>query len=522
MLKWFRRKLSGGSAGEDVDGDGGLAGQVQKIKSNTFETRGELNQAITDGIASEIMNVLNDPRFKDLSLGDQFELLDHVEAIYTYTANRTGLTLAPRLCSLFNEYLENTDVDLFRLIRTYNLLFYLYWSSTCTNEDARPFDREVVIPFSRHLIRHCEGESLKKRTKLSSDGTINVCYLSMFCYLGDGNALANIIYSCLEGHHAIASGKFNIHLYAWMYYDDEFIEKVESLGVKVTCFELHKDMNNLAKLRQAFFDDSIDVLITDTNGGVATYLFESRVAPIQVFYDLGMPFWSLKNMDSVISMRGNDADYHAGYDYHELPITHIDATIWTRPDQAVVDGERSKYPAASHVLGYYGRAAKVNESYLNIIREILRRHDDAIFILGCTGDASLISGFIAQNALEGRLILVNEFVDGHLYSEIFDIFMDTFPLVGGISCREAMAKEKPVVSMVSEEWNKLISVSRDPELVARDADAYTTIVDRLISDESYYREAGQRALQIVEQQSRAHELPEAIEEIVSSLVESRR
>src|SRR5262249_47572398 len=79
-------------------------------------------------------------------------------------------------------------------------------------------------------------------------------------------------------------------------------------------------------------------------------------------------------------------------------------------------------------------------------------------------------------------------------------FLDTFPLTGGYSCREVVAKGKPVVHMLSDEMPNL-NACLDPELQASQPDEYVTHVSRLLDDPAFYRQACRRAFEISRQYS---------------------
>ena len=96
--------------------------------------------------------------------------------------------------------------------------------------------------------------------------------------------------------------------------------------------------------------------------------------------------------------------------------------------------------------------------------------------------------------------MVNEFVDGLVWAEFLDVFLDTFPLAGGYSCREVMAKGKPIVHMLSEDMPNLDEFL-DPELGAQSVDDYVYRVSRLLQDRALYTRACERALQLAREQA---------------------
>lgn len=477
-----------------------------------------IDQAINSDLARRLGVILTDKAFLKLKLPVQYRLLDYILDIFSQTHNRHSLELAPQVATVFRAYLARPDVDLERLIKTYDMLHMLYWVAATRNEDMRPFDAQVVVPFSRFLADYCRKEGLPERRELSGEPAIRLCYLSEFSYFGEGNALANVLHSVLKGHALLGSKKFEVFFYSWMYNSDEFLEKIRGLGVSVRKFELHKDWNNLALLRQAFRDDRVDVVITEVSTGVPSYLFESRVAPVQIFYELGFPFWTIPGVDAVLEARGVEPA-SLGMDpakVFSIPNVFVEGSL-ERGAQGVAE-ERLKFPPARQVLGYYGRLSKVTEPYLEMLGKVLSHHPDTIGILAGTGDPQMINEFIRRRGLSKRLFLVNEFVHGPLYAQLFYIFLDTFPFIGGVSCREAMEQGRPVVSMDSADWRGMLIKSRDPQLLAGNASEYAALVLRLLDDPIFYEQASRASREIAGREKLRPDTAQAIEAIVERLV----
>ena len=147
------------------------------------------------------------------------------------------------------------------------------------------------------------------------------------------------------------------------------------------------------------------------------------------------------------------------------------------------------------ILGTYGRLIKVTPDYLAIVESLLRRHPGITFAIGGSGDPAPVRRFIAERGLEKRIHLFDGYVDGHLWGHALDVFLDTFPLHGGASCREVIAKGGPVVSLHDEDMPNLSEDERIPTLVARSLAGYEAIVSRLVDDRAFLEAARQQTRQ---------------------------
>jgi len=108
-----------------------------------------------------------------------------------------------------------------------------------------------------------------------------------------------------------------------------------------------------------------------------------------------------------------------------------------------------------------------------------------------TGDSRLVRTFISDDALGGRVTFIHENVDLNIYGRIVDVFLDTFPFIGGLACRDVACHGKPVVSMLAGEWDILLKEERVPSLLASDSEEYLSIATRLVLDNDFYAECVQ-------------------------------
>jgi len=130
---------------------------------------------------------------------------------------------------------------------------------------------------------------------------------------------------------------------------------------------------------------------------------------------------------------------------------------------------------------------KLTPDYLRAVERILLAVPQARFVAGGSGDPAPILAFAAASPAGARLHVQARFVPGHAWGSLLDVFLDTWPLTGGESVRETMAKGCPVVALHSNEMPAL-DLQRDPALLARDWAAFEGHAIALL------RDAGARGL----------------------------
>lgn len=217
-----------------------------------------------------------------------------------------------------------------------------------------------------------------------------------------------------------------------------------------------------------------------------------------------MPAWPVCNLDAVFNSFGFDPQ-KAGWG--DADMLRIDAP-WDRDalNPAVAEddivAERARLPAHTRLVGSYGRFSKVTLPYLQAVEQILLRCPDVGFVLGGTGDATPIRSFIAESPAGSRMAAEERYVAGHVWGHILEILLDTWPVTGGVSAREMLAKSKPVLTRYSDEM-PAIHRQRDPSLVATSWESFADKAVHLLQDREAYAAASLRAGMLVRRLSEA-------------------
>ena len=453
-------------------------------------------------------------------------MIAQIQAIYTQSYDARGRLLIPFIERILHRALATGGAGLNSLCLLFDLLYFLYWFASDNLDQQRGFGTAVVAPFAT-AIR--DGSACRELPCAAGRplgrNPLRLGYLSQFASLGPGNAIGPFVHRLLGALSRHFPGHYRLVLYAWMFHDDASLALLDGVDVLIRRFTLSSMTERIAAVAGAIAADEIDILITDMNSALPTVLFERRVAPIQIYYQFGMPFWPLVNLDAVFSAECCPPDL-AGFDpgkYFAMGLGPWDIpALAPEVAPAHVAAERARFPQGARLIGTYGRLAKITPDFLEIIADLLTRHKQIMVILGGTGDGSAIRQFVAGRGLAGRLELVEGYVDGHVWGHILEIFLDTFPLAGGISAREMVARTRPVVTMRSADYPTFTEEERVPLLVARDPQSYVETVSRLIEDPSFYAAACAATRDFVASRPREPDYAAAVVRALTAVVRRTR
>jgi hypothetical protein len=293
---------------------------------------------------------------------------------------------------------------------------------------------------------------------------------------------------------ALRDGGHELIIYAWRFTDEAFVAFLADCGA--VCHQLGRGtaQETILAVEAQIASDRPGIMVSDMNNAIPTALFSRRSAPVQIFLQAGLPAWPVQNLDAVFNSFGFDPKV-AGWGRARIigfnppwDLAMLDPFVSAEE----IGRERAKLPQGRRLIGSYGRLAKVTEPYLKAAERILLCCEDVAFVLGGTGDAAAIQAFIADSPVGDRMHVEQRFVPGHVWGHILDMLLDTWPVTGGESCREMIAKGRPVVSLHSAEM-PAIDQQRDRQLVARDWVSYVEHAVSLLRYETILEAARQRA-----------------------------
>lgn len=432
-------------------------------------------------LADEIIGLLDCPGFRSLAPAMRGAVFFRILLIYSTVWQAEARRIVPAVEQAFEDLCADAPDDIEALSSGYDALYFLYWSTENAILKQQNFGARVVAPFARAIRSRAAPRSVTS--------TRGVGYLAQFVSRGPGNAIADVNAVILKSL-AAQSREQPVILYAWMFHDPDTLAEFAKLGIQVRPITGQSSAERVEELEAAIRADSPETLISDMNSSVPAILYERRSAPIQILYQFGMPHWPLANLDGVFRVWDFDPVI-AGYDPQTCVKLNIpiDLTYFRMPADAVLLAREKARLPPGRLIGTYGRLSKITPDLIAIVADVLRSHPDVTAVFGGIGDAALLKSAIEASAIPERFVIVQDFVDGHLWGHLLSIFLDTFPIPGGASCLEVAAKGKPIVSMFSSDAPNLAREQRVQMLVAHNLTAYGGILSRLLADPAFYAEA---------------------------------
>ena len=416
------------------------------------------------------------------------------------THRRYGHILAAVTTQLFQQALHEDECGLMEAMAIYEVLYGYYWMDAVYLSDMAKFSHQVALPFNRYLKERFPQPKGEVGTLLLQKDGPKLAMLIHHAFDGGGNAVAPHLFSLLDEH---AKRGQSAIVYCVQHFDPSFVEKIRFLGHTVKTINGYSSLEAMQQIRQEISEDKPEVLMTEMTSSIAAYLFHCRVAPIQVWLEMGFPYWDSQELDWVFMAHKK---WRGDFSFRQeksspLRLRQSLESINKPVSDGRVDIVRKNYPTGTRILGCFTRYSKITSAFLELVEGILKENPDTHLIMAGTGDTAKIREFIITSPVRAQFTMFSHNVDIQLYGRAIDVFLDTFPFPGGNSCREVMSFGKPVVSKISNDWPLLISESRDPELVATDKVEYQNIVGKLLNDTEFYAIKRDYALAFVSEET---------------------
>ncbi|MDJ0508696.1 MAG: hypothetical protein QNJ64_05520 [Crocosphaera sp.] len=463
--------------------------------------------------------LLSSGHFLELSLETQVELIQKIFIVLITLQHRQSIIIAHLISNHFYRILNDASIQPEMGFKVYESLYGLYWCGATCLEDMKPFDRFGVYPFLQYINRSLLVNKPDNNVdKLSNKTNLNIAYLCHYAHFDRGNAIAPIITSMAKGHSQIEGRKIFIYCVQWV--SEDFMESFKDTEIIIRPLPQQGTYQSLEQIIEQIKADKINVLLTDVSSSIATYLFVNRVAPLQFWLELGYPYWTIPELDWVFLCAkeyqptlGVPSDRCS----YLMPMQE-ETTLKKDCEQTVVDEARQLFPPDCFLLAVFTRLIKITPTYLDIIRHLLKTIPQAHMLIVGTGDPSLINQFLADNTIKDKVTFLHKNVDLNIYGRVVDVFLDTFPFIGGNACREVAIHGTPIVAMYKPDFGRLLLDERDPDLLAYNEDEYIAITTKLASDSDFYQEKSQSALKFVEPTTDLVKGILTIEEVIKELL----
>lgn len=471
------------------DGDAETASLRALIKS--FGTRALAGltdpAAISDafgGAAQDALLILGNSVFARLPISEQILAITTIYNTTMSVVLRESIEIADSIAAHFSRLLGEPGLTRPQALRLYDCLYGLYFAGAQSVSEMRRFDSACVQPFDAYL-RGADAASARRRQAATGEPA-NICYLCHCAHFDKGNAVSPIMASIAKAHAARPGRR--VYLYCVQWVAQEFVDSFAGSGVIVRQFKQDWNYDKLDTIALQFEADRIDVAITDLNSAIASWLFSRRVAAIQTWIVMAFPYWSLADLDwALLPVLDYQPDFGIAPDrYSALGIKQETVTLIQDCAAADVAAARATLPADAFIFGVFSRLIKLTPAYFETVARILSEEPRAHVLIVGTGDPRPVHEFISQAGLKERVTFVHGNVDLNVYGRIIDVMLDNFPFHGANACREVAIHGKPVLSLRTPEWGKLLREERDPELVVADFDGYVRLAVRLARDKEYY------------------------------------
>ncbi|MDR3392987.1 MAG: glycosyltransferase [Sulfuriferula sp.] len=396
----------------------------------------------------------------------------------------------------------------------------LNWGDAASLFDMRGYDRYGMQPFRNYVRTHTTTPIGEKKTVIAGK-KLKIIYFSHYAYTNADKVIANslgpFIRDIMLSHASFGNAEIICYCVQWQ--DQAYIDVLTQRGISVRVIPQALAFDRLEELRMAILADAPDVLISDMPSPIASWLFIHRGAPLQVYLDPGYPHWNLPEIDWVL-LPGKI--YQHGF---ELPSKRWSTMRVALCDAALgIDTDMSPTQARMRTedtirFGVFARLTKITNAWISAAESLLTQLPNASLLIVGSGNPALLQHLLKHPDYAGRVSLINEMVDLKAHQNRIDIFLDTFPFIGGLVCREFMAYGVPIVSLLAGEWDEMLRDQRDPELLAQSLDEFVAIAWRLAADSEFYRTASLTAFRLAAKHNQPSAMVRDIEDGIRQAID---
>jgi glycosyltransferase involved in cell wall biosynthesis len=168
------------------------------------------------------------------------------------------------------------------------------------------------------------------------------------------------------------------------------------------------------------------------------------------------------------------------------------------------------------VIGSFARMEKFKIPFLNLLEEILNKHNRVKVLLAGSNDTTNVRKYLKKYIDDGRVIVLGEegetVPNVQILGNCIDIGLDTFPTHSGFSILELMAKGVPVISKNDAELGQY-SKQRLPELVRKSSKSIIELISNLVEDEELRKLYSLKTYDFMDQIQKNNQVVKIIHEI---------
>jgi hypothetical protein len=449
-------------------------------------------------IVSYFLLIINSNEFLKWDISSQFMFLGLINRLFLLERPYIFKTLCQSLGKVFNIYLQNIKNNPFAFMDLYDGFRMLFWKSReKPYEYVIYFDEIITKPYVKYLEKYQEKYKHLKRAK--KEKIKNVCYMLTNTYCTTGYAPAYLLKTIHKAHYDYGSSDIKFYLYSIGGFDrdvnNEYKTSLEEANITIREFPPLRSHKNYLEILKYANKDNIDVAILNMNFSTQTFLFSAQIAPYQIYLNHGFSAFTPSNIDHNIWF-DNEVVPQCLKEYvhnNDYLITKIDYWKYYDINTGIINDdlknkkeeELLKYPKNKTILGNMQSLERINESFLDIVVEVLQNSENTIFICCGGGDMSLLNKYINKYQLQNRLFAPG-FVNPHLYGHIINIVMNT-PFSSALSVLDFLVKGKIVISFAKTSITiEPISIDKIG-LIVHSPQEYIDIVLKLTNDIEFYK-----------------------------------
>lgn len=379
--------------------------------------------------------------------------------------------------------------DLFNLSFTMTFKTTPHWHETMALLGA-----QMIQPYFNYLDR-VYTIAQRPAAPPRSGRKRRIGYLTWSPEITGSYAIGRVIYSIARGHALLDQG------------DEIFIYDRTgcSLATQQAFAEIPAvTMRHMSKtqapcdIAQIIAADQLDVLIMEGFSAASFRVMQMRLASLQLYMPLGMHPMTASFFDGYVLYENIAREALA----LGVPTDRSTIVPWTLDERFLnpplggkdIGSAQPLLPAGKTIFAAFCRMEKITSPFLVAMAELLRRIPDAGLLLAGPNDKSRVAAYFASQGLSDRVSLPGP-VDPHAFHSLIDVFVDTFPMCGGLAPVEAMAKGVPCL-FLDGPGTESSRTLRDAAITASDADKYVALAVRLATDPLFMADRRKTALDI--------------------------
>lgn len=136
--------------------------------------------------------------------------------------------------------------------------------------------------------------------------------------------------------------------------------------------------------------------------------------------------------------------------------------------------------------GTYYKVYGANNLYFKIVKTILNKYQNAVLLFAGSGNEKPFKEFIIKNNFQDRIFLLGHRSDINEVIQNSDIYLNTYPLGGGLITQYALINNTPVISYAEKElpmiFTETMTFKEGLKCTYTDLDAFFKQFDLLIED----------------------------------------